>query len=355
MTERKTIVTLDDPILLTGGSGYIGRHVLTALLDYGFRDIRCFMRASSDATRITELQKKYSGKARIQVIKGNLLSRNDCLAATKDVAVVYHLAIGGGGRSYPDAYMNAVITTRNLLAACVAHKCIRRFVNLSSFAVYTNRNKSTTGGLLDETCPVEDRAESCGEAYCYAKMRQDEMVVSYGNDHGLRYVILRPGVVYGPGKDSLSGRIGLGTFGFFMHLGGPNLIPFTYLDNCANAIVLAGVVEGVDREVFNIVDDDLPTSREFLWAYKRKVRSFHSVYVPRPISYLLCLLWEKAHAHSKGQLPEFVNRRAWHAYWRGATYSNAKIKNLLGWEQKVSTTEGMARFFASCRNKEAHA
>lgn len=354
MTSAKEIVGPDDLILLTGGTGYIGSHVLAALLDHGFRHIRCFTRASSDLSRITALRDQHAATARVEVMHGNLLSRDDCLKATKDVMVVYHLAIGGGGRSYPDAYMNAVVTTRNLLAACASHKCIRRFVNLSSFAVYTNRHKPRHG-LLDESCPVEDRAESCGEAYCYAKVRQDEMVIDYGKNHGIPYVILRPGVVYGPGKDSLSGRIGLGTFGIFLHLGGPNIIPFTYLDNCAQAIVLAGVVAGVDGEVFNIVDDDLPSSREFLWSYKRKVKYFPSLLVPRPVSYLLCLLWEKAHARSQGQLPEFVNRRAWHAYWRGARYSNDKLKRLLGWKQTVPTTEGLKRFFASCRKNSPHA
>ena len=81
------------------------------------------------------------------------------------------------------------------------------------------------------------------------------------------------------------------------------------------------------------------------------MKSFHSLYVPRPASYLLCLFWEKLTAWSEGQLPEFLNRRAWHAYWRGARYSNAKLKLRLGWQQPVPTAEGLERFFASCRNK----
>ncbi len=40
----------------------------------------------------------------------------------KDVAVVYHLATGRDGKSYPDAFMNAVVTTRNLLEASLLDK-----------------------------------------------------------------------------------------------------------------------------------------------------------------------------------------------------------------------------------------
>ena len=76
------------------------------------------------------------------MVKGNLLSREDCIAATKDVAVIFHLAAGTGEKSFPDAYMNSVVTTRNLLEASLRHQCLRRFVNISSFAVYTQHGKA---------------------------------------------------------------------------------------------------------------------------------------------------------------------------------------------------------------------
>ena len=57
-------------------------------------------------------------------------------------------------------------------------------------------------------------------------------------------------------------------------------MPFTYVDNCAEAIVLAGLRKGIEGEVINIVDDDLPKSREFLRLYKKQVRRFFSIPVP---------------------------------------------------------------------------
>ena len=137
--------------------------------------------------------------ARLRVIEGNLLSREDCAAATQDVAVIFHLAAGRGEKSFPDAYMNSVVTTRNLLDASVQNGCLRRFVNISSFAVYTNTRKSRRR-LLDESCPLEQRPELRGDAYSFAKARQDEMVAEYGKRVGIPYVIVRPGYVYGPGN-----------------------------------------------------------------------------------------------------------------------------------------------------------
>ena len=141
----------------------------------------------------------------------------------------------------------------------------------------------------------------------------------------------------------------------FLHLGGTNTIPFTYVDNCADAIVLAGITGGIDGEVFNDVDDDLPSSRRFLRLYKRAVRRFASIYVPHALSYAACDLWERYADWSEGQLPPVFNRQAWRTYWKRTRYSNDKVKLRLGWMPRVSTAEGLRRYFESCREKLQHA
>ncbi len=268
--------------------------------------------------------------------------------------MVIHLAAGRGEKSFPDAFMNSAVTTRNLLDACVQEGKCKRFVNVSSFAVYTNTGKSR-GSLLDESCSVEQRPEVRGEAYCFAKTKQDEIVAEYRKEYGLSTVIVRPGVVYGPGNLAITGRVGIGTFGLFLHLGGSNRIPLTYVDNCAEAIVLAGLKPGIDGEVFNIVDDDLPSSRQFLRLYKRNVRRFRSLYVPKGVSYGLCYLWERYSEWSEGQLPSAFNRSRWNSLWRNTTYTNEKLKKRLGWTPAITTQEGLQRYFEACRAEKLHA
>jgi nucleoside-diphosphate-sugar epimerase len=168
-------------------------------------------------------------------------------------------------------------------------------------------------------------------------------------------VIVRPGYVIGPGKKTITSRVGIDTFGVFLHLGGANRIPFTFVDNCADAIALAGVKKGVEGQVFNIVDDDLPSSREFLRLYKRNVRRFNSIYIPHSVSYALCYLWERYSDWSAGQLPPAFNRSKWHAYWKSTRYSNARLKDQLGWSPKVPMAEGLSRYFETCRDGDAHA
>jgi nucleoside-diphosphate-sugar epimerase len=347
------IVAQDDPILITGATGFIGSKLLANLLSRGFRNLRCLARSANTATRIDKLSVYPGGAGGLEIIIGNLLSREDCIAATKDVVLIFHLAAGRGEKSYPDAFMNSVVTTRNLLEATIQHQTLRRFVNVSSFAVYTNMNKSQRR-VLDESCPVERRPDLRGDAYCFAKVKQDEIVALYANKLGIPLVLVRPGVVYGPGNEAIHGRVGIGTFGIFLHLGGPNEVPLTYIDNCADAIALAGLKKGTEGEVFNVVDDDLPSSRQFLRAYKRQVRKFRSVYVPHALSYAMCWMWERYSSWSEGQLPRAFNRRRWHANWKKTHYSNAKLKSI-GWIPRVPTAEGLQRYFESCRNGDANA
>jgi nucleoside-diphosphate-sugar epimerase len=357
---QDSIINPDEPILVTGASGFIGPRVVEGLLNHGFRNLRCLMRPGGDSAKLAKYADQIGGNARVEIVRGNLLSREDCLRISQSVAVVYHLAAARGEKSVPDAFMNSVVTTRNLLDACRQHGTLKRFVTLSSFSVYSNdRNgsagRAATGALLDESCPVETHPARRNDAYTFAKTKQDEIVTEYGKKFGIPYVIVRPGFVYGPGNEAISGRVGIGSFGIFLHLGGSNTIPFTYVDNCAEAIILAGLRKGINGEAFNVVDDELPSSREFLRLYKKNVRNFRSLYIPHAMSYSLCWLWEKYSQWSEGQLPPTFNRSMWCSYWKKARYTNAKAKTRLGWTPKVSSSEAMQRYFESCRRKLAHA
>ena len=103
--------------------------------------------------------------------------------------------------------------------------------------------------------PSNDNLEERHDAYAYGKLKQDELVQDYHRRFGVPFTIVRPGIVIGPGKKAIPGFVGMDTFGFFMHMGGGGRLPLTYVDNCAEAIVLAGLVKGVEGEVFNVVDD----------------------------------------------------------------------------------------------------
>ena len=331
-------------ILITGSSGFIGAKVVEILLEYGFRNLRCFVRPSSRLERLEGVINQYSAQGNVELCSGDLMSRQDCARAADGVSVVYHVA-AGFDKSFAGAFMNSALATRNLMDAFLERGRPTRFVNVSSFAVYSNLTLKR-GALLDETAPLEDAPQQRYDAYAFGKLKQEELVREYGRTRALPCVILRPGTVFGPGKKDLTGRIGIDTFGFFIHIGGSNLLPLTFVDNCAEAIVLAGLVPGADGEIFNVVDDELLTSAQFLRLYKKQVRRFFSVRLPYAIASGLCRLWEAYSTRSQGQLPPAFNRRRCAAEWKGNRFSNRKLRDQLGWTPRVPMKEAMASFLA---------
>jgi 2-alkyl-3-oxoalkanoate reductase len=331
-----------EPVLVTGAAGFIGSRVVASLLRHGFSNIRCLVRPSSDLLSLRSALGE-EDEMKCQIIEGNLLSREDCAKATEGARIIYHL-VAGRGKYFPYCFQNSVVTTRNLLEASVRDKYLKRFVNVSSFVVYSNRTLKR-GAVLDESCPLESELERRYDAYLYGKLKQEEIVREYHRAYGLRYVNVRPGIVFGPGKRAVPGTVGIDTFGIFFHLGGKKTVPLTYVDNCADAIVLAGFVEGVDEEDFNVVDDNLPSSRYFLREYKKRVRSFKSLYIPHGMFYLFCLGWEKYADWSYGQVPPIFNRLQCSFAWKGNRYSNSKLKERLGWKPLVSMSESLNRYF----------
>ncbi len=331
-----------DRVLVTGANGFLGVKVVNAFLERGYRNLRCFVRPSSRLNRLQAVLALHGADREVELVVGDLLSREDCRKATRGVAVVCHLA-AGFDKAFAGAFMNSALATRNLVEAFLEHGQPKRFVNVSSFAVYSNL-KLSRGSLLDETCPLEDSPQERYDAYGFGKLKQEELVREYGAKQGLPYVILRPGTIFGPGKKDLTGRIGVDTFGFMIHIGGGNELPLTYVDNCADAIVLAALQPGVDGEVFNVVDDGVLTSSQFLRAWKRRTGRRFSVRIPYFLAWWLNCLWEDFSKRRKGQLPPAFNRRRCAADWRGNRFTNQKLKSKLGWTPRVGMNDAMNAF-----------
>src|SRR5512140_1557612 len=98
MLPSKSGVTVksDDLVLVTGASGFIGSRVVETVLRHGFKNIRCFVRPSSDGGRLEAAVGACADRARVERVQGNLLSHEDCFSATKDAVLVYHIAAGTG-------------------------------------------------------------------------------------------------------------------------------------------------------------------------------------------------------------------------------------------------------------------
>ncbi len=328
--------------LVTGAGGFLGRVLVEKLLARPGADVRCLVRSDAQADRLRALALAYPG-AHLEVVTGNLLSRDDVARAVDGVDVVYHLAASLKG-SPADIFLNTVVASNRLLDALAGRP--RTVVTVSSLGVYGTA-ALRRNAVVDEETPLEPHPER-RDVYSHAKWRQEKLLRDRGAQDGHRLVILRPGVIYGPGGPPISARVGLNLFGVFLHLGGGNRIPLTFVENCADAIVTASEHPEAIGQAFNVIDDDLPTSRAYLRRYRRDVAAMRTVPVPYAALRMVSRSVEWYHRYSRGQLPAVFTRYKTATLWKGTRFDNSKLKRL-GWLPRVGTQQGLTASFAWLR------
>src|SRR6185369_6675413 len=127
--------------LVTGANGFLGRHVVTALLARGI-EVRAMVRP---ATRLDAL----GWSSSVEIFRADLRTSRDLPRAFEDVDVLIHLAaVVSGGEDAQ--FAGTVAGTERLLDAMATVAC-RRLVLCSSFSVY---NYSAVRGTLDEDSPL---------------------------------------------------------------------------------------------------------------------------------------------------------------------------------------------------------
>jgi len=330
-------------ILITGAGGFLGKVIVERLLQHGETDLRAMVRDTSKAEGLRDIASRYPG-ANIEIVAVNLRHPAEILPVVQGCDVVIHAAAALKG-SAAEMFMDSVVASRNLLDAIVQVPGIR-VVLVSSFGVFGVAVLDRFA-LVDERTPLEDRPQN-RDIYSYSKLRQEQLFWEYRAKHPFELVVLRPGVIYGPGGGHFSTRVGLNLFGVFVHLGGSNALPLTYVDNCAEAIVVAALNPATDGQVYNVIDDELLTASQYLRQYKKQVKPMRSIPVPFVVMMQLSRLVERYSTRSKGQLPAIFTPYKTRVMWGGNRFSNAKLKSI-GWQPIISTKDALAATFAAFR------
>lgn len=325
-------------VLLTGAGGFLGRRVAASLAAAGQGDVCLHFRGAPPDGMLADLAGRHPG-TRFEARAGNLLYPRNLPGLVAGVDCIVHAAAGMRG-SAADMFANTVVGTRNLLDAAVGGG-VRRVVLVGSFATYRTEGLGRNA-IHDETVPIEEIGVEKG-AYAHAKARQEHLLAEYRARHGIETVVLRPGVIYGPGGGTFSSRVGIRAMGVFFSLGGGAELPLTFVDNCADAIARA-VQHGVDGHAYNVVDDALPSCRQYLAQYRANVGRLRVL----PVPYWMLLQgsrWlQRYHRVSKGQLPAVFTPYVVRSMYRPFRHSNAALK-AIGWQPRVSTAEGLRRTF----------
>jgi nucleoside-diphosphate-sugar epimerase len=335
-------------VLVTGANGFLGVAVVERLLARGKKGIRCLVRAGSNRRRLDAVLARYPG-ADVEIVAGGLSTAEAAAKLIEGAPLILHLAASLSGPA-ADIFLGTVVASKHLLEAIAASAHRPKVVLISSFGVYGVADDAR-GKLLDETTPVEPHPER-RDNYSYAKLRQEQLFFEYRAKHGLAFCVLRPGVIYGPGGGAFSSRVGISLPGMFLFLGRSNVLPLSYVDNCAEAICIAADRARFDGDVYNVLDDDVITCDDYLRRYRSSVGPIRVVRSPYFATMLLSRAVEWYHRHSRGQLPPIFTPYKTRTMWKGNRFSNAKL-HTLGFAPIVSTDEGLRRTFAYLREKMA--
>lgn len=247
-------------VVVIGGTGFIGRHLVRELRH---RDIPVRV-----VTRRPPAERPELG---ITYVKGDLSHPGSLRQAVEGSSVVFHLATGGGA-TWTEFERDFVHATRHVGQLCLESD-VRRLIYTSSIAaLYLGRR-----GKIDEGTGPDPQPHN-RSLYSRAKIAAEQVLGEMHTQRALPVVIVRPGVVVGPGGFLQHGGVGnwasdLCCVGW----GRGNVpLPFVLAQDVATAMVSAMDAPGIDGKAFNLVGDVRPSAAEFVQALSdRSLRTFH--------------------------------------------------------------------------------
>jgi nucleoside-diphosphate-sugar epimerase len=187
-------------ILVTGGTGLVGSHLLFELLSKG-RKVRALKRANSNMELVRTTFAYYSENAnelfeRIEWFEGDILDPLSLEDALEDIEDVYHCAalVSFKKKEHKNMQNINVLGTRNLVNECLEAN-IRKFCMVSSIATLGSPEKGEN--TVNEKTPWSPEEKRSG--YSSSKFNS-ELEVWRGIEEGLNAVIVNPSVILGPGQ-----------------------------------------------------------------------------------------------------------------------------------------------------------
>ncbi len=328
-------------IFVSGATGFVGRYGVAAALARGHQ-VRAVIRPSSSGSGLGTLLDQPG----VELARVDLRARAGLAEALDGVDSVLHLAAAKSGDFYTQ-FAGTVGATENLLAA-MAEAGVTQLVGVSTFSVY-DYQALAAGTTLTESSPT-DKSPARRDEYARTKLLQEALYQGFDADPAHRTVIVRPGLIYG--RDNLwHALLGAELGPRFMRIGSRATLPLLYVENCAEALILAAErladePSPVDGEILNLVDDDLPTQGRYVELVSAVMEPPPSFLVPWPAMRVAADLLDRANNLALGgraKFPGIIVPERLHARFKPLSYTNAKAKRLLGWRPRFMTSEAITR------------
>lgn len=315
--------------LVTGGSGFVGSHLVDHLVERG-ASVRCLVRQSSKL--------RYLGHHDIELAYGALDNSTDWDKALADVDTIYHVAGTTFARRAKDYFTTNHHGTEGILAEAVKRRDqIKRFVYISSLAA--------VGPARDGVPVDEDTSPAPITPYGRSKLMAEEAVRVVSDL--LPVTIVRPPAVYGPRDYGIFEFFKAVKGGMFPMIGrGDKRVSLVHARDLVNGIILAGESEASVGRTYFISSEDNYSMRavaDLIAALmRRRLRAFA---IPRAVAYGVAVAAEAA-AALMGKPPVINRDKVTDLSQVGWTCSIERAKSELGYSQQVPLEEGLRETLA---------
>ncbi len=315
-------------VCVTGGTGFLGGSLVRDLLARE-HTVQVLARPSH---RAVELR-----RAGVEIIAGDLADPVSIARSVKDADVVYHLAAKVGSPGTRADYLETnVAGTERVLAAC-EQQGVGQILYVGSLSVY---GPVREGERIAEGTPLDERPEQ-RDPYSESRIAADRLVTSFAQRTGIPTVIIRPGIIFGPGRPLPLGILAFRLRKTNVVFGDPdNRIPLNYVENLTDVMQTA-VACGSGFRHFNVVDDDELTLRQYHQT-KRGVdgtETYFSSAWPIRVAGPLTEFLRPVLPMGDLRLSERQIRRSLQNRW----YDTSLIRNKTGWQPPVSLPDAVRR------------
>lgn len=325
-------------VLVTGGGGFLGGAIVKQLVDRG-KDVRSFSR--NFYPELAQLG--------VEQIQGDIVDKTAVEQACKGVKLVFHAAAKPGvWGNYADYYPTNVMGTQHVIDACKKHGVLRLVFTSSPSVVFDGTDMEG----VDESVPYPEKFHA---HYPKTKAIAEQLVIkAAGKD--LMTITLRPHLIWGPKDNHLVPRI-IERAGRLIRVGsGKNRVDTIYIDNAAEAHVLAAdrlkENPGLSGKVYFISQDD-PVP---LWDLVNDILKTAGLppvkrAIPRKTAWLMGALFEFVYKmfriRGEPQMTRFLADELATAHW----FDIRAARKDLGYAPTISIKEGLSRLEQWLQNR----
>lgn len=308
-------------MLVTGGAGYVGSHLVDALCDAG-HEVRVLDNLSTG--KASNLERRLD---EVRLVNGSILDADLVEREVQDAQLVFHLAAAVGVRHIVDDPLTSLLTntrgTENVLSACFHYW--RKVVVASTSEVY---GKTAKVPMREDDDRVLGPTTVHRWSYSTAKAIDEHLAFAYAANK-LPVVIVRYFNSYGPRLDERGYGSVVAKFlrqaransPITVHGDGSQSRSFTYVDDTVRGTMLAGFTPEAEGGVFNLGATRETTIRELAEMIRAAVGSSSPI---EPTSYES--YYGPGFEDTRRRVPDI-----------------SRAREILDWEPQVTLEDGLAR------------